>query len=196
MLSGWLDSDHHAPRKPWSWVRAESELLIGLLDDRLGERLLRGANAIRMPLEQVAATSWAALRAARGTRDGWCMQFISPVTFRRGNRFVPWPAPSAVFGSLRATWRHFAAFEVGDLELDLRLDPLVVTAVRGASHTERVEVHGQDSVLVGGFLGTVRYAIDGPVNGQTVDSLVRLAPFSGVGAYTTRGFGGVRRSER
>ena len=82
----------------------------------------------------------------------------------------------------------------GDLELDLRLDPLVVTAFRGASHTERGTMHKQDSVLVGGFLGTVCYAIEGAADPQTVDTLVRLAPFSGVGSYTTRGFGGVRMS--
>ncbi len=36
------------------------------------------------------------------------------------------------------------------------------------------------------------YAIDSAVDRQAVDTLVRLAPFSDVGAYTTRGFGGVR----
>ena len=38
-----------------------------------------------------------------------------------------------------------------------------------------------------------RYAVDGGVaDPQVIDALVALAPFSGVGAYTTRGFGGVR----
>ena len=56
-----------------------------------------------------------------------------------------------------------------------------------------VTVHEQASVLVGGFVGTVRYAVDGSVaDPQVIDALVALAPFSGVGAYTTRGFGGVR----
>ena len=42
-------------------------------------------------------------------------------------------------------------------------------------------------------VGTVRYAVDGGVaDPQVIDALVALAPFSGVGAYTTRGFGGVR----
>ena len=195
-LSRWLDGDHHAQRKPWSWASAadspDRELLIGLLDDRLAERLLSGADATSMPVAQVAEASWAELRSGP-VRDCWQLEFTSPVTFRRGNRFLPWPSPSAVFGSLRAAWRHFAAPEVGDLDLDLRLDPLVVNALSGASRTERVGVHKQDSVLVGGFVGTVRYAIDGAADPQIVDTLVRLAPFSGVGAYTTRGFGGVRR---
>jgi len=193
-LSRWLDSDHHAQRKPWSWAAhtADRDLLIGLLDDRLTERLRSGAAAAGAPVRQVAAAGWSELRSGRA-RDCWQMEFTSPVTFRRGNRFLPWPSPSAVFGSLRAAWRHFGAPAVGDLELDLRLDPLVVTAVCGASRTERVTVHEQASVLVGGFVGTVRYAVDGGVaDPQVIDALVALAPFSGVGAYTTRGFGGVR----
>jgi CRISPR-associated endoribonuclease Cas6 len=201
-LSRWLDADHHAQRKPWSWTVAapspgraaappRAEILVSLLDDQLADRLVIGAEAAHRPVRQVAAASWAELRDGRA-RDGWCLEFISPVTFRRGNRFLPWPSPSTVFGSLRSTWRSFGAPVVGDLELDLCLDPLVVTAVSGASCTERVTVHRQESVLVGGFLGTIRYAVDGAVDPQVVDTLVRLAPFSGIGAYTTRGFGGVR----
>ena len=191
-LSRWLDGDHHAQRKPWSWTGvSDRELLIGLLDDRLTDRLRSGADATSMPVRQVAATSWSELRSGRA-RDCWQLEFTSPVTFRRGNRFLPWPSPSAVFGSLRAAWRHFGAPAVGDLELDLRLDPLVVTAVCGASRTERVTVHEQASVLVGGFVGTVCYSVEGAADRRSVDALVRLAPFSGVGAYTTRGFGGVR----
>ncbi len=198
VLSRWLDGDHHAQRKPWTWSWAGDvdasprELLIGLLDDRLADRLRSGADAVGAPVRQVATAGWSELRSSRA-RDCWQLEFTSPVTFRRGNRFLPWPAPSAVFGSLRAAWRHFGAPAVGDLDLDLHLDPLIVTAVSGASRTERVTVHEQASVLVGGFVGSVSYAVDGGgVDRQVIDALVRLAPFSGVGAYTTRGFGGVR----
>lgn len=190
-LSRWLDSDHHAQRKPWSWTAQSSDLLIGLLDDRLTDHLVQCADAAGTPVQQVAKTDWAQLRSGR-PGDCWQLEFISPVTFRRGNRFLPWPSPSAVFGSLRAAWRHFGAPAAGDLKLDLRLDPLVVTAVCGSSRTERVIVHNNESVLVGGFVGTVRYALDGAADPEAVGALVRLAQFSGVGAYTTRGFGGVR----
>lgn len=193
-LSRWLDSDHHAQRKPWSWTAQNSELMIGLLDDSLVDRLRRGADAAGTPVQQVTTTDWPQLLRNGRPRDCWQLEFVSAVTFRRGNRCLPWPSPSAVFGSLRAAWRSFGAPEVGDLELDLRLDPLVVTAVCGSSSTEQVTVHNQASVHVGGFVGTVRYALDGAANPRVVDTLVRLAPFSGVGAHTTRGFGGVRIS--
>jgi hypothetical protein len=116
----WLDTDHYAQRKPWSWVADGSRLRIGLLDDQLTDRLLSGAAATGIPLEQLATVKWSELRGGP-PGENWCVDFLSPVTFRRGNRFLPWPAPSAVFGGLRATWRHFGAPEVGDLELDLKL---------------------------------------------------------------------------
>jgi len=194
-LSRWLDSDHHAKRKPWSWTAQSSGLIIGLLNDGLVDRLTDCANTAGTPVQQVAKADWAELRTGR-PRDCWQLEFVSPVTFRRGNRFLPWPSPSAVFGSLRAAWRTFGAPTVGDLELDLRLDPLIVTAFSGSSHTERVTLHRHDSVLVGGFVGIIRYALDGTADTQVVDTLVRLAPFSGVGACTTRGFGGVRICEQ
>ena len=210
LLSEWLDIDHHAKSKPWSWSAHPGELRIGLLDDGLVERLLDRAEAYRRSrthragvtpvaaARQIAAASWGLIADLRPGL-AWTLEFTSPVTFRRGQRFVPWPAPSSVFGSLRATWRTFAAPHVGDLELDLALDPVIVTSVRGHSVTERVALRDRRSatratlqVPVDGFLGNVTYTIDGTVDPAAVSSLARLAPFCGVGAYTTRGFGAVR----
>lgn len=119
-LSRWLDSDHHAQRKPWSWIPQTSGLSISLLDDQLADRLVYCAGTAGTPVQQVATADWSQLRSAGLSRDSWELEFVSPVTFRRGNRFLPWPSPSAVFGSLRAAWRAFGAPAVGDLELDLR----------------------------------------------------------------------------
>ena len=49
-LSRWLDGDHHAQRKAWSWTCTEDtsprEPLIGLLDDRLADRLCTGRSGV------------------------------------------------------------------------------------------------------------------------------------------------------
>jgi len=213
-LSRWLDTDHHAKAKPWSWsMRPTSDghvIDIGLVDDALAEPLMTGfehyrrhgrGQASAASLAQIEAVTWERLARGAAAR-AWTVRFASPVTFRRGDRFLPWPAPSSVFGSLRATWRQFAAPVVGDVQLDLTLDPIVVTAVDGASVVEKVVLRDPPpgsgdpvAVTVGGFLGRVHYAVDGPVDPTTVDSLVRLAPFAGVGAYTTRGFGGVHPAD-
>lgn len=212
VVASWLDDDHHADRKPWSWTICQDGdqqvIDIGLLDDSLVDRLIARADKYRVasagrvamiaPLEQVAATTWAQL-ARLPSRTCWTMEFVSPVTFRRGSHFLPWPAPSPVFGSLRSAWRSFGAPHVGDVTLDLKLDPIVVTAMSGESQTEQVvlrrsrEVGGQPTQLtVTGFTGRLRYAVDGVVDPSAVAALVALAPYAGVGAYTTRGFGGVR----
>jgi CRISPR-associated endoribonuclease Cas6 len=213
VLARCLDENHHADRKPWCWVArqdgSDQVIEIGLLDDALAARLMAGADAharapapLRLPMagpvEQVAATTWAQLAATAG-RPPWTVEFISPTTFRRGDRFMPWPAPSSVFGSLRASWRTFGAPHVGDLTVDLKADPLIVTAVSGRSHSERVVLRTEShtgrtpvQITVTGFVGRVQYSVDGPIDHAAVAALLALAPFAGVGAHTTRGFGGTR----
>jgi len=216
-LSRWLDDDHHAAHKPWSWsasVGPEPTVVrVGVLVDPLAKRLIDGVDAARRatrsslvrptgPARPVGAASWAELCSGAVRRE-WMVDFVSPVTFRRGNRFLPWPAPSAVLGSLRSAWHTFGAAEAGALAVDLKLDPVVVAAISGASTTERVVLHerpqpdgarAEVAVTVGGFTGQVSYAVDGDIDPAAVSTLVRLAPFAGIGAYTTRGFGGVRVS--
>lgn len=209
LLCRWLDTDHKAKTKPWRWSThqrgARHTIEIGLLDDTLTPRLLAGHDAHRRrhgstitPLHQVAATTWAQLATPRD-RHTWAFHFTTPLTFRRGDRFLPWPAPAPVFGSLRATWRTFAAPHTGDLNLDLALDPLIVTAINGTSTTETVTLKDPPpgcgdriTVTVTGFLGTVHYTADGRIDTTAVDTLARLAPYAGIGAYTTRGFGAVQ----
>ncbi|MFD7656631.1 CRISPR system precrRNA processing endoribonuclease RAMP protein Cas6 [Actinosynnema sp. NPDC059797] len=147
----------------------------------------------------MSSWAWRAPAATAVTR--WRVEFVSPVTFRRGNRLLPWPSPSAVLGGLRAVWRVFGAPVVGDVELDLADEPVVVSAVEGASEVERFVLHERRDaaggtvpvwVTAGGFRGRVTYTVDGPVGAGAVAALFELARYAGVGAHTTRGFGGVR----
>ncbi|MGV9366606.1 CRISPR system precrRNA processing endoribonuclease RAMP protein Cas6 [Amycolatopsis sp. NPDC003731] len=196
LLASCLDTDHHADRKGWSWKATTTGIEIGVLDDGLVGRLLTGAGR---RVRQVAAVAWSDV--AGGSGRAWAVEFVSPVTFRRGNRLLPWPSPSAVLGSLRADWRRFAAPHAGDLEVDLAFDPVVVTEVRGASEVERFVLHERPDaagkrvpvqVTVGGFRGRVTYAVEDPGLRDAVGKLLAIAPYAGVGAHTTRGFGGVR----
>jgi CRISPR-associated endoribonuclease Cas6 len=194
-LASWLDVDHHASRKPWSWKATDSGIEIGLLDDGLADRLAQRAGR---DLTRLSAVPWHVPTLSKSPE--WTVEFVSPVAFRRGNRLVPWPSPSAVFGSLRADWRAFAAPHAGDVDLDLSVDPVIVTAIEGASVVERFVLHDRPNVAggvpvrvtVGGFRGRVTYAVDGPLGATAVASLLAIAPYAGVGAHTTRGFGGVR----
>lgn len=218
VLARCLDDDHHASQKAWSWTArrdpAGVAVDIGLLDDSLTARLIAGTDRLRkhgavspvspVGVEQVGGCDWASLLSGPKSVE-WTLRFVSPVTFRRGNKFLPWPSPSAVLGSLRTSWRTFAAPHVGAVDVDLSLDPIVVASVEGRSPVERVVLHdradatgtrGPVTVSVGGFEGQVRFTADSPgFDPAGVSALFRLAPFCGVGAYTTRGFGGVRLLE-
>lgn len=207
VVSGWFDADgdvHRAHHKPYSVSPAREAdggavIELGLLDDGLVDRLAtRAAPGVRVrlgsrwsrvasPPRQVAAAPWPAL-AVSGTASAWCLRFVTPTTFRRGNAFTPNPSLKAIVGSLRNSWKRSAPASVGPIELDLSRDPLWVTDVEVVSRVVKV-----NDLIVSGFVGRLRFACDGGEEvATTVDRLIRLAPFAGVGAHTTRGFGVTR----
>jgi CRISPR-associated endoribonuclease Cas6 len=207
VVSRWFDADlaaHHGKAKGYtvSPLRAGPRgpvVEIGLIDDALVEPLLAqvtpesvirlGRTHVTVPEApaQVAAVSWQSL-AERGTSTAWCLRFVTPLTFRRGNKFTPMPAPKTILASLRASWRAFAPADIAQPDLDLALDPVWVTDIDGVNDVR--EVNGR---TVSGFVGALRIECDAePHVAHAVDQVVRLAPFSGVGAHTTRGFGVTR----
>jgi CRISPR-associated endoribonuclease Cas6 len=206
VVSAWFDHDdtHRASAKPYTVsppaAATDGAMFeVGLLDDDLTGRLLtRAAPGIRLRFgsqhttlshapQQTAGAPWKQL-AAPTTATAWCIQFVTPTTFRRGNAFTPWPAPKPVLGGLRAAWRHFAPTELPNLHLDMSNDPVWVTDIDGANQVVTV-----NHLTVSGFVGRIRYTCDAtPDVCAAVDRLMRLAPYAGIGAYTTRGFGLVR----
>jgi CRISPR-associated endoribonuclease Cas6 len=204
VVSSWFDQGaaEHAARfkgyavSPPRPVEGGAAFEIGVLDDALVPRLLTaaapgtpirlGSRTLRLPRGplQTAATTWPGLAVSAATRS-WVLRFVTPVTFRRGNRFSPWPDPPAVLGGLRARWSAFAPKELPPVALDLSADPVWVTDVAGANEVIRV-----DQRIVSGFVGRVRWECDADdATASTVNSLLRLAGYGGVGAHTTRGFG-------
>jgi Uncharacterized conserved protein len=207
VVSGWFDDGeegHRAKAKPYTVQQLQAVdggtlLEIGLLVDELGDRLASAAapgSQIRLgstwtrithPPEPVAMATWQELTDA-GRATSWCLRFLTPTTFRRGNSFTPAPTLSAILGSLRASWREFAPPTVPPLVLDLAREPVWVTDIDVTSQV--VSVKG---LTVSGFTGRLRFVCDGVAEqASMIDRLVRLAPYAGVGAYTTRGFGVTR----
>jgi CRISPR-associated endoribonuclease Cas6 len=202
-VSGWFDHDvraHGADSKPYTVSPAHvaetgTALEISLLEDALvdqlhvaaapGARIRLGSAWVRIahPPVQVAAITWDELSAA-GSNTAWCLRFVTPTTFRRGNNFTPSPSLRAILGSLRRSWR-LAPPGVAPMQLELTPEPVWLTDIDVASHV--LKVNGR---TVSGFTGRLRFVCDaGPDVAAAVDRLVRLAPYAGVGAYTTRGFG-------
>lgn len=216
VVSRWFDDGddaHRASAKPYTVCPARAvpggvTIELGLLDDSLPDRLGTVAAAgtrvrlgstwstITRPPRQLDALPWTDLTASTDTASSdtpsadtaWCLRFLTPTTFRRGNAFSPAPSLSAILGSLRSCWQRFAPATVPPLVLDLAREPVWVTDIEVTSHV--VPVNG---LTVSGFTGRLRFACDGTAEqAAAIDRLVRLAPYAGVGAYTTRGFGVTR----
>jgi CRISPR-associated endoribonuclease Cas6 len=205
-ISTWFDDNedqHHDKVKPYTITpprdgRPHPALEVGLLRDDLAPRIQdRWAPGRRLRLGKtvitsttgprlLAATSWDELGSGHLDR-AWCLRFATPVTFRRGNRFTPLPAPSPILGSLRRSWNTFAPTG-NSVALDLASDPVWVSDIDG--HNEVVPINGR---TVSGFVGRLRLECDSPdPTTRAVGTVLRLAPFAGVGAYTTRCFGVTR----
>lgn len=203
VVSAWLDDEHHAQLKPYSvsplrTADGLTSLEVGLLDDRLEGRLRErtpvglpvrfggSMTSITKPSELIYGEDWDSLMVDTGRR-AWCLRFATPTTFRHANRFSPWPDPVTIIKGLSD---RRAQFGPSGPELPrMRRDQLWVTDVDGRN--EIVKVRG---VTVSGFVGRLRFeATEDAPNGGLIDALVRLAPYSGVGAYTTTGLGVTRQ---
>ncbi|BCB74579.1 CRISPR-associated endoribonuclease Cas6 [Phytohabitans flavus] len=207
----WLDDSdeaHRAQTKPYSVsppiaATGGTAVEIGLLTEPPADRLCQQAQAgtrvrlgsswstLHTAPQQVTAESWQALADISDTNgdQAWCLRFLTPTTFRRGNSFTPAPTLPAILGSLRRSWRDFAPPDLPPLVLDLSADPVWLTDIDVASQTVRV-----NDRVISGFTGRLRFVCDTDSQAAaSVERLVRLAAYAGIGAHTTRGFGLNRR---
>jgi CRISPR-associated endoribonuclease Cas6 len=201
VLSRWLDGDHRAPVKPYAlcpprMAGADVVILeVRLLEDGLGHRLRAsaptgtkvrlGRHHFRVLAEprSVAWAPWSAYTEWMGAR-AWTVRFVSPATFRRGDRSSPWPAPQSVVTSLANRWRALRPDTTPATSWQTHAS-LWVSDIEG--HSEAVLINGR---IVSGFVGSVRYVCDGlDSEAAAVDALLRFATHAGIGAHTAFGFG-------
>jgi CRISPR-associated endoribonuclease Cas6 len=202
-------SGHAAARRPWALSppqqvddlgRGERDrvlLEVRLLDDRLGDRLLRSCRPGtpvrfgRWPLavagepELLEHADWGAL--GRGTSErAWLLRVISPATFRSRNRTSPWADPVAVARGLHQRWQLLHPSTAPDA-VDGGARSVWVSDFDGRSEVTRLR--GQ---VVSGFVGRLRYVADGPrAEAEAFSALMGFAAFAGIGSHTTYGFGTV-----
>lgn len=136
-------------------------------------------------LRNTASESWSSL-AEPSDASSWDLEFVTPVTFRRGNRTSPFPQPASVLRGLLDSWNAWSGLPVRDLTRQ-QTDEIWVSDIDG--HSEPVTVSGNP---MSAFVGRICFRCDDVVTAELVDPLFRLAPYAGVGSARAKGLGVTR----
>lgn len=203
----WACGPLHALQQP-GHGRPLIALQVRLFDKGLATRLATAATAgahVRLgthdfdliqPPDLIERVSWQDLRRWAGTR-AWQVRFVTPASFRRGNRTSPWPAPETLARGLTGRWRRLhpdtapalhapapGTVWVSDIDGRSQAHTLSRTLRQGDRPHQRDEV-------ISGFTGRIRYVCDGGTDAEaaTFDALMAFAAFAGVGSHTAYGFG-------
>lgn len=127
--------------------------------------------------------------------EGWFnLQVITPAAFKSQGSYQYLPDLRLLFQSLMRQYNHW--FEGQDhIDVELLEEICKRTRITGYRlHTERYEVH---NAFLTGFCGNVVLQCRGTQTLKNyVQMLLNFAEFSGVGAKTSLGMGGIRLRER
>lgn len=217
-LSAWFDETEaeHRSVKPYSIGNRQDSrrgvrLEVRCLDDRhgalvetvpvghqvqFGSTFAHTAEVVHAP-QLLAETTWEELAVYRGTTQWW-LTLRTPTVVRRHTVDQPWPAPHAVLRGLHDKWNAWGPAR-GPFD-DRLAGHVAVTGVE-----LRTELTEAGRLRLHGAVGIVEWAWVAPEPGSDspkrfgaaeVDSLLALAQFAGVGAYTQYGLGSVDVSRR
>lgn len=210
LVCDWLERDasitaHRANRKAFtvrSWRHDVADRTVGfeltLLDDRGRQRFESSvAVSTRVRLGQQrgqvgspvlqAEASWGRL-ATQAPASEFSFSFLSPTTFRSGDRCMPFPLPTLVFGHYRRIWRTFGPPELCP-DVDLKEAGLVIRAFDLRTRDVVIRSHRYT-----GFVGEITFGTDrlSDQARSALAALAALAEFAGTGANTTAGMGSTR----
>lgn len=210
VASGWMDDNHWDTIKPWAITplsQIDQVTTIGVitLTENAGTTLATAVSAgtpLRLGAQHGHALSDPVLRQV--TRPELLLEtshvaptrasvwnFLTPATFRNRNRTTPLPDPQRVVHSLSAKWQGLYP-SLGD---ELRMEPRQVADISVTDIDGHNEVFPIGAMTVSGFVGRVRYAAGDRVDAGRFAALCEFAELAGVGSYTTRGLGRIRRED-
>jgi hypothetical protein len=208
LASRWMDIDHHANQKAWSLGRSEEtesgfELEISSLIDTDVERLLplRGTEVrlgkctyeVSETVKVTACVGWRSMYELAQPTPQISFAFDTPLLFRSSQGDAVLSA-GLLFGHLRKRWCSF----VRDPELmpEVSFDDCGLSLLSLVGQHVTVDVplgKTQRPMRLRGFEGliTVDTSRASDRDSQVLSALALLAPYSGIGSYTTRGYGHV-----
>lgn len=146
-------------------------------------------------VEQIAGPDYAAIAMVEPGPQV-TLRILSPASFHQGPGDLPLPLPANVWRGPFGNWQAFAPAHLalpGDW-LEWCAEKVFVVAHR--VYTVPVSLDHRESFI--GFVGEATFkALDDKLLYQAaLQSLARLAPYSGIGRKTTMGMGAVERAER
>lgn len=120
----------------------------------------------------------------------YCIDFLTPTFFKKGEGYAPFPQPDLVLRSLIRKWQRFSDEKININLTNTINNELFVTGLR----IKTVKVNLSSFGWVAGFIGRVYFRLisDDPEIKKWVSALFLYSEFSGVGSKTTMGFGRVR----
>lgn len=213
-VSRWFDrcpAEHAATDKPYRISplgRGPGRIAVGVevaaLTDAAEERLraaavpgeeIRLGNQIRRiaDMHPLAAASWQELAAERGDAR-WDLEFVTPTTFRTGDRSSPLPRVESVLEGLHRAWRLWSDVDLGCGERDWAAVWASDVDLRSATLELRVRRRDGSAqpVTMSGAVGTLVLRCDVPEVASRIGPLLRLASYAGVGGMTLKGMGVTR----
>jgi CRISPR-associated endoribonuclease Cas6 len=204
VAASWVDGDHWGNVKPWSLsplARVDGIAAIELttLTDAAAARMNANVSpdtAVRLGAQ--TSTIVAPPVALAQTHPGriadepveraHVVAFNTPVTFRNGSRSSPFPDPGSLLRSLASRWNTLYAAQTATIDVTPeRCANIWISDLEGRSETLSIR-----PLTLSAFVGRVRYVADDDTAGA-LTRLLRFAEYAGVGSYTTRGLGRIRR---
>jgi CRISPR-associated endoribonuclease Cas6 len=212
-FSAWFDgnsAEHAAGDKPYTISPLTQRggrvgVIITTLNDYAVDRLHLGvqrqggtvrlgnqARAVGRP-QLIEAQSWRELSAVRDARQ-WTIQFLTPTTFRSGDRSSPMPSVPTIMAGLGRAWTMWCEDdEVRAIPQPTSVGALWVSDLKLHSSVLHLRRRDRDGVArttsASGVTGTLTLRADDAETAQWANRLLGLAPYCGVGSMRGKGFG-------
>ena len=215
-VTRWFDSsagEHHANGKPYavSPLRPGDAggvgVEIGILTDHAhhcfskatapGSSIRLGSQTRPLGRPQLMHNdTWAELGAVSNVRE-WELEFVTPTTFRAGDRASPLPHLPTILTGLAQSWQLWADDDTPGPDAGSVARAAWVSDLDLRSEVLRLPIPSRDGgqvrmVTVSGCVGSLTIRISDPNLLTAAASLVRLAAYTGIGSMTRRGLGQVR----
>lgn len=172
-----------AERRLWAAIEADTPIRLGTQTRQIGRPA------------RLHTTTWGGMAAEAAGEREWTLEFVTPTTFRSGDRSSPLPTLPTVMGGLSRAWNLWSGLD--RREYDPRVDgALWVSDLDLRSTLIELEIRDRHGALkpihLSCCLGALTLRCDDPATAARVAPLIRLAAYAGVGSMRGKGLGVVR----